>query len=392
MAATTDTARLNTDPSYEPTLEEYNQLLVRMGEAYKRELSNRTVFESELFGMNTYIILSHLEDYVRMPGRMGTIREHMSPADIATTGLPVGTKKNFICLAAMPLHYFAGRELLVDLGDLLLQDDRDEHLAVLKFWREATIAQREDGVLLNIDADPADSSRVMDAAALTGLTEHLEPAGDVIADLRRFGATLTSYCFLENCDSRMAVCDTGPYPGGEGSFIALRELTTDGDGDFRWLDGLRDRLPYHEFVIAYEFPDSVQMMNNIWGTAFFEPSDYLEQTRSARVFVTDNDRLEALDTGELRELGQAIRKVHRELYARFAEMSVRERTLCATQMYAFKLKSWARTAGCYDEIEWDLADQVVDRFEALQDDAHALQLLGGVFVPADRESCFRPVE
>ena len=48
--------RLLTDPDYEPTLEEWNELIREGGRAYKSELSRRTVFESELFGMNTYIL------------------------------------------------------------------------------------------------------------------------------------------------------------------------------------------------------------------------------------------------------------------------------------------------------------------------------------------------
>jgi hypothetical protein len=305
----------------------------------------------------------------------------------------VGTKKDFICLVAMPLHYLAGRELLVDLGEIELSSDLDDHLTVLDFWRRATIAQREDGVLLNIDAEPTDSSRVVDEATIARIGQELIPAQeDVIRELRRFGATLTSYCFLENCDSRMAVCDTGPYLQGEDSFIALRELSTDGAGDFPWLDGLRDELPYHHFVIAYGLPPSVRMENNIWGTAWFQPADYLTQLSGARVYVTDNGKLEPLTIAELDPIGRAIRKAHRELYRRFAQMSTRERTICATQMYAWKLKSWARTAGCFEQIDWALSERVLGMYDRLADEAFALQLLGGVFVPQDRDGCFRPLQ
>src|SRR6185503_6488266 len=44
------------------------------------------------------------------------------------------------------------------------------------------------------------------------------------------------------------------------------------------------------------------------------------------------------------------RKAHRTLYQRLAETDPEERNLYATQMYAWKLKAWARLAGCYDEI------------------------------------------
>ena len=388
-----DLKQLYLDIDYTPTVDEWNWLLQRIGAAYKSELSRRTVFESELFGMNTYIIMSHLEDYLRMPDRMRTIERHMAAEDIVRTGLPIGTKKNFICLVAMPLHYLAGRELFIDLGELDRSSDLDEHLTVLNFWRRATIALRADGVLANIDADPPDSSRVLDEGELSQLRDDLAPADDSVRSaIRKFGAQLMSYCFLENCDSRMAVCDTGPYPASDGKFIALRELCTDGAGDFPWTEGVRDLLPYHNFVIAYELPSSVQMENNIWGTAWFTPTEYLKQITGSRVFVTDDGTLKPLPMEELDSVASAIRKAHKQLYLRFSDMSVPDRTVCATQMYAWKLKSWAHTAGAFGEIDWELTDKVRSMYDRLSDDAYALQLLGGVFVPEKRDSVFGPLE
>jgi hypothetical protein len=390
--STPDLKQLYLDSDYTPTVEEWDWLFGRIGAAYKSELSRRTVFESELFGMNTYIIMAHLEDYLRMPERMQVIEQKMRAEEIAGTGLPIGTKKNFICLVAMPLHYLAGRELFIDLGELQRGDELERHLTVLNFWRRATIGLRADNVLANIDAEPKDSSRVIDGDTLAQLTEALVPADDTVrSSVRKFGAQLMSYCFLENCDSRMAVCDTGPYSLGNNGILALRELCTDGAGDFPWLDGIRDLLPSHNFVVAYGLPQSVKMENNIWGTAWFTPTDYLKQLTHARVFTTDDGTLNPLGADELDEVTAALRKAHKQLYLRFSEMSVPERTICATQMYAWKLKSWARTAGAFDDIDWDLTDRVVGMYDRLKDDAYALGLLGGVFVPSHRDGVFGPL-
>jgi len=54
----TNLKALYTDVSYEPTLDDWNWLVHEGGAAYKSELASRTVFESELFGMNTYILMS----------------------------------------------------------------------------------------------------------------------------------------------------------------------------------------------------------------------------------------------------------------------------------------------------------------------------------------------
>ncbi|WP_027929026.1 hypothetical protein [Amycolatopsis thermoflava] len=381
-----------TDPSYEPTLEEWNWLVHTAGAAYKSELAARTVFESELFGMNTYILMSMMEDYLRVPERIRTIRRHATPTELVRKTLPIGTKRSFINLAAMPLHYLTGRELFVDLGENTLADGLDDQLEVLRFWRQATIAMRTDGVLFNMDADPADSSHVVDDALLAEIRDQLVPADETTkAGIRKFGARLTAYAFLENCDARTAVCDTGPYQFDDGTFLALRETCADGDGDFPWVDGIRETLPYHHFVIAHRLPGTVKMDNNVWGTAWFTPSDYQSEILETRVFCADGGTLRPLGPAEVAEATNAIRSAHRALYQRLAETDPEQRNLYATQMYAWKLKAWARLAGCYDDIDWSITPRIARSYDKFSVPDLALRLIGGVFVPQDRDSCFRPL-
>ncbi len=392
MSVPANVEALYTDAAYEPTLEEWNTLVHQGGAAYKSELTSRTVFESELFGMNTYILMSMMEDYLRVPERIATIAKHATPADLVARALPIGNKRSFINLAAMPLHYLTGRELFVDLGENGLADGLEDQLAVLRFWREATIAMRTDGVLFNMHAEPANSSHVVGAELLAEIQSSLLPADDTLKTaIRKFGARLTAYAFLENCDARTAVCDTGPYVLADGSFLALRETCADGDGDFPWLDGIRETLPFQHFVIAHHLPASVRMDNNVWGTAWFTPSDYQADIIATRVFCTDDGTLRPLDVGDLDTATAAIRKAHRALYQRFAETDPEVRNLYATQMYAWKLKAWARLAGCYDEIDWTVTPRIAQSYERFQDPNLALALIGGVFVPQDRDSCFRPL-
>jgi hypothetical protein len=98
-----------------------------------------------------------------------------------------------------------------------------------------------------------------------------------------------------------------------------------------------------------------------------------------------------LDIADLDAATNAIRKTHRALYQRMAETDPEQRNLCATQMYAWKLKSWARLAGCYDEIDWAVSPSISGSYAKFQDPDLALGLIGGVFVPQDRDGCFRPL-
>ena len=384
--------RLSNDLGYTPSLEEWNWILEQIGRAYKTELRLRTMFDSELFSLNSYIIMGHLEDYLQMSTRIRAIEARLAAEEIVAAGPRVGTKRNFIYLAAVLMHYFAGRELFISLGDIDTASDLDDHLVVLDFWRRATIALRTDGVLTNIHASPPNSSQVLDPGTVERMVNDLIPVDSgVLTTIRQLSAQLMSYCFLENCDSRIGVCDTGPYPLGDGRFLAVRELCTD-TGDFDWTEGIRDLLPHHNFVIAYGFGDDVAMETNVWGSAWFTPHDYLKHMSRFRVYVTDTGTLTPLTVSELRPLTAAVRKAHKQLYVRYAQMSRKERALCAAQMYAGKLKPWARAAGAYDDIDWNLSRRVLQLYDRLSDNEFALELLGSVFVPDDRDSVFRPLE
>lgn len=384
--------RLYTDIEYSPTLEEWNWLIDRLGRAYKAELSRRTMFESELFPLNSYITMGHLEDYLQLPDRIRMVSGKKSPEEIVRSRLHIGSKINFICLAAILLHYLAGRELFIELGDIDQSSDLEDHLIVLDFWRRATIALRSDDVLANMDGDPPDSARVVDDATLARVANDLVPIDSgTLSTVRQLSAQLMSYCFLENCDSRIAVCDTGPYPLGGGQFLCLRELCTD-TGDFEWTEGIRQLIPHHNFVIAYAFGDDVRMENNVWGTAWFTPHDYLKHLTKVRVYITDTGSLQPLTVAEMRPLTAAVRRAHKELYVRYAQMSRKERAICAAKVYAWKLKSWARAAGAFEEIKWDISPRVLQMYETVSDNDYALELLGNVFVPRERESVFRPIE
>ncbi|SKY89072.1 Uncharacterised protein [Mycobacteroides abscessus subsp. abscessus] len=113
---------------------------------------------------------------------------------------------------------------------------------------------------------------------------------------------------------------------------------------------------------------------------------------SARVFTTDeNGELQALTLDDVVAMTGHIRKAHRALYARLAETEPEQRNLYATEMYSWKLKAWARIAGCYGDIDWSISPSIVESYERFSDPDTALALIGGIFVPAERDSCFRPI-
>ena len=50
-----------------------------------------------------------------------------------------------------------------------------------------------------------------------------------------------------------------------------------------------------------------------------------------------------------------------------------------------------RLAGCYDEIDWAITPGIAESYGKFSDPDLALALIGGVFLPRDRDGCFRPL-
>lgn len=379
------------DLSREPTLGEWNETIAYLGGLYKQALEQRTLIESELFPMSRYIVMSHVEDYLRVPDRLRAIQQSADPFDLFSDGLPVGSLRNYIGLMSTLLHYFSGREIMIELGEIVPSSDLRDHLDVLRFWRRAyhgLHARR-----MPISAPGHDGAQVLAEDRIQQIASELIPADhEVGAAVRRFGATLSAYCFLENCDSRLATCDTGPYRIDDNRFLALRELVTDTNGYYPWVDPIRELLPRHRFVIAYALPTSVMMSTNVWGTARFEPRDFLSQVTDVRVYAVDDEQFLPLAVAELKPMLQAIENSQQALYRHFAQMSRQDRMLCGAQMYSFKTKSWADAAGCLKQLDWDLSPRTLGLYDSHKDAVDPQQIFRRAVMPERRPGSFRPLE
>jgi hypothetical protein len=379
------------DLASEPSLGAWNDALDYLGREYRVALEQRTVFESEMFPISAYVVMSHVEDYLQLPGRLRTIASAVDPYELFSRGLPVGSLRNFIGLMSTLLHYLSGREILIDLGEIDPSSDLRDHLDVLRFWRRGLHG------LFGVERLPtpelAGTVRPLHRDRVEQIIGELIPAEpDVASVVRRFGATLTSYCFLENCDSRLATCDTGPYAIDGDRHLALRELIIDCDGRYPWVDAIRDQLPRHAFVIAYELPRSVSMSVNVWGTAAFHPSDYHAKATGLRVYAVDHDRLLPLTIAELRPLIRTFEAAQERLYRDFAQMSRQDRTLCGVHMYAWKTKSWATAAGCLDRIDWSLSPRVLGLYERYAETLDASRTFADAVISNQRPGSFRPLQ
>ncbi|KAA9160107.1 hypothetical protein FPZ12_018635 [Amycolatopsis acidicola] len=378
----------------ELTDERLDDLVQHMGRAFKPEMTRRSGFTSELFPMLPYMSLSVIEDFHSYARRVAAIDAAM-PAEELGRRLRTGPNQvSPLWIWMIGYHYLCGRECLIKMGRLRRDERRDEVRAVVDFWRRLTLAHRGDGTLDYKDA--GFTNRYLPPEVVTELTDAatvLDAAG--AKALKRLNATVSGYSFLYFCDSRVGICDSGPYPYSGNLRTIVRDYLSLGPSAwaYPWAEDLEP--PYAGLTMALVFDRSAftEFEINDWGTTFTEPDQLFTAVRKVAVFGhrADGTR-ELLDASAWPEVAAELSRSHMKLYQRFAAMDRRERILAATTMYTSGLRPFAAVAGVTDAIDWSMSPDTLALYpDPFDDDDQAAAIFGTALVANDMPGSFSPV-
>ncbi|WP_040798159.1 PEP-utilizing enzyme [Nocardia higoensis] len=371
--------------------EQLEALVLHMGRSFKPEMTRRSGFTSEIFPMMPYMSMSVIEDFHSYPARIRAI-------DAAVPAEVLGARLRENAGLVSPLwiwmvgyHYLCGRELLIHMGKLAPSDDLDDVRTVVDFWRRLTLAHRGDGTLDYKDA--GFTNRYLPEAVvaqLRGTCRELDAATS--KQLRQLNAALSGYCFMYFTDSRVGICDNGPYPAGDGQATLVRDFLSLDTGPFEypWARESDPGVAGVTLTLTYPVDAFEDFEINDWGTTFTEPEQFLAAVTSASVTARYADGTSAvLPPEQWSELADRLGAEHLKLYRRFSEMDRAERILAATRMYSWGLRPFARLAGVADTVDWSFSDRTMALFpEPLGDDDQAAAIFGGALVAHSRPSAF----
>ncbi len=367
----------------ELTDEKLDELIGHMGRSFKPEMTRRSTFTSELFPMLPYISLAMLEDFHSYPDRVRTIEASMRAEEIGRRLRVAPNLTSPLWIWMIGYHYLCGRQALIQMDKLRPDERLDDVRTVVDFWRRLTLAHRGDGTLDYKDAGftnrylPAD---VVDA--LAACAQSLDPASSKA--LKRLNATVSGYAFLYFCDSRVGICDSGPYPRPDGRHTIVRDYLSLGPSAwaYPWAEKLDP--PYAGLTMSLTFDPAVftSFEINDWGTTFTEPDQLLAAVTEASVVGHTRDgRSEVLSPEQWAEVTTAISRSHLELYQRFVDMDRRGRIFAAAQMYCTGLRPFADVAGVLDKIDWSLSPDTLAFYpDPLDDDTYAGTMFGTAVV------------
>jgi phosphohistidine swiveling domain-containing protein len=378
----------------ELTDDRLDDLIGHMGRSFKPEMTRRSGFTSEIFPMLPYMSLSVIDDFNTYAERVKVIDAAMPAEEIGRRLKDAPSQVSPLWIWMVGYHYLCGRECLIQMGKLRPDERLDEVRTVVDFWRRLTLAHRGDGTLDYKDAGFTNRYLPQEQVdALTGQGQVLDPAASKA--LKRLNATVSGYSFLYFCDSRVGICDSGPYPRSDGRRTIVRDYLSLGPSafDYPWADGLEPPFSALSMALTYAPAAFSYFEINDWGTTFTEPDQlFAAVTEAAVVGHRPDGTTEVLGPDEWVTLTTDLSRTHMQLYQRFAAMDRDQRIWAATRMYTSGLRPFAELAGVLDEVDWAPSPDTQALYpEPLGDDTKAATIFGTALVANDMPGSFSPI-
>lgn len=347
----------------------------------------RTVQESKLFPVPSYMLLSYLCCFYRYPELLRKVEAKMSAEEVGDRARAMGGKFGNLPGWGLPTFYLLGREMLINFGMLAPEDGAEDVAYVMDFWRRFKLAQqREDGHLNAREFGQRVQLLPERRVQRFHADLHACRVGDRLHKAAQaFLATVSQYGFLVSCESRVSLNNNGPYDLGDGRELIIREFTDLAEGDYPWLDGIACDIPYNNLTVTMEATGCHFYLMDDWGSFESRPEFTADKLTGVGLYTSDvlsegftpvgmGSADELADTFE--DLTEKVRVATVALWKRVAGWSRDQMMDAGALVYFSMAKDFAHIAGVYDVGDWMTIDARADRFRPLLNDEFGRDFLG----------------
>ncbi|MBL6749869.1 MAG: hypothetical protein ISP90_05070 [Nevskia sp.] len=365
-----------------------NELIRKISDTTYWLCITRTVQESKLFPVPSYMLLSYLNAFYRWPELLRKVERVISAEECGDRAREASLKLNTVNAAwCLPAFYLLGRELLMALG-LLRNDDAAEDVAyVMDFTRRFNLAyHRGDAHLTNKDF--GDRSQLLPERTLQVFEADLfevQPGDRLHTAATQLTSQLAQYSFLAHCECRIGIHNSGPYRFGDGRELLVRDWFDLAEGDYPWLDGIATGLPHNNLSIPVVLCGTHFHLVDDWGSFECEPAYSADNVVAVGLYTSDAltegyqpVAMEDRDTlaATMERYRDIVKQATADLWKRIAGWSRDQMMDGGALVYSTVVKDFAHLAGIYDPAEWMCIDERAARFKPMLNDEYGRDALG----------------
>lgn len=373
--------------SYAQLLETNNMIQNNSDETYWLCVT-RTVQESKLFPVPSYMMLSYLMAYWRYPSLLRKIEGRMSAEEIGDRARNMGIKVQNPSMGwAMPGFYLLGREWLINMGLLRPTDAVEDLVYVMDFWKRFQLSwHRNDGHITN--REYGHRAQILPERRLQVFHADMYDCaeGDELHEAAQaFMASASQYGFLISCESRISLHNSGPYKLTDDRQLIIRDFMDLSESDFPWLDEVAAGVPYNNITVTMAVKDCHFYLMDDWGSFESEPEFKSDKLVGVGLYTSDTlsegympigmgSREELIAT--FRTLNDKVKDATAKLWRRIAGWSRDQMVDAGAITYFAICKDLAHVAGVYEMEDWMLVDERAERFRPLLNDEYSRDCLG----------------
>jgi hypothetical protein len=369
------------------SLLEANNAIQTLGDDTYWLCVTRTVQESKLFPVPSYMLLSYLCCFYRYPALLRKVESRIKAEEIGDRARAMGGKFGTLTGWALPTFFLLGREMLINLGMLRPQDAAEDVVYVMDFWRRFKLAQqREDG---HINArEFGQRVQLLPERRVQRFHADLHrcvPGDRLHRAAQAFLATVSQYGFLASCESRVTLNNSGPYKLADNRELIIRDFTDLAQGDYPWLDGIADDIPYNHLTVTMEATDCHFYLMDDWGSFESKPEFSADKLTGVGLYTSDvlSEGYIPVGMDSADQLADTFQKLTEQfriatvaLWKRMAGWSRDQMMDAGALVYFSIIKDFAHAAGVYDVADWMTIDARANRFRPLFNDEFGRDFLG----------------
>jgi hypothetical protein len=347
------------------------------------------VQESKLFPVNPYISLSYLNAWYRWPELLRKIDAAMPAEEIGDRARQVGSYVNTISMGLIPQFYLGGRQILMDMGMLKPTDAIDDVMFVLDFARRLNLSyHRAARRVIPSDANHRDQVHTArQTAALEDASIGVTPGDKLHTAFGRFMAAMSAYGFLSHCECRLSFCNHGPYKTRAGHEMLVRDAVDLAECDYPWMDGVAAGLEHNNLTVPVTMKDTHFHMVDDWGSFEATPGYDSKNIVAVGLFTSDylSDGYLPVHMGSASDLADYLDHLREQMEEATAGMWkmmagwTRDQMIDAGLLvYYGTQKDLAHFAGVYEQDDWFLVEDRVQRFKPLMNDEYGGALIAEI--------------